>query len=198
MQTNLYSMILTCLFNPYKELKITIEAFSNNIRKLEPDKIVTQTPQVPISTLSSVPNSTSSSTHINISASTPTSTPMSTPLSTPVTLPINPLDRQLIGSQSQTINLTPNNENADNSLINLFGGSNGWPTGPQIGSQSNFFTSADTLTQSRNRPVASTTTASTPGIIFNQPNNTGNPFYQYPYIYFSPYSNHVIQEMWRC
>ena len=83
--------------------------------------MITLPPQVPASTSSNLPASTSSSTPIDIFANAPASTS----ISTPVTLPINPLDRQLIEPQNATINLSPNNQNANESLNNLFGDSNG-------------------------------------------------------------------------
>ena len=110
------------------------------------------------------------------------------------------MDRELIGPQRQAANLTPNPEHSstgNNSLNTLFGGTNGWQSGPQIGNQdNNYLTAAGTqnrLTQSYTRtittPVASSTAASAPSNITpisNQPSSTAtpnpphNPYFQFP------------------
>ena len=63
-QSSLYPSTLSCFFNPYKEIKITLDNLSNNIRKLEIEKIITLPLQISSSTPSILPTSTASSTPI--------------------------------------------------------------------------------------------------------------------------------------
>ena len=79
-RTNLYSSILSCFFNPYKEIRITLDNFSNEIRKLEIEKIITLPLQISASTPSILPASTASSTPIETSINALPSTSSSTPL----------------------------------------------------------------------------------------------------------------------
>ena len=191
-----------------------------------PLQIFASTPVVlPASTASSTPIETSinalpitsTSTSIEISPATTATTFSSTPInalvnttpsvtsSSPSTLPINKFYRQRI--EPPDVNLIPinqdsnidnvNNQNAKNTINNLFINSNGWPvgsqvgpqvrsqlgpqTGPQVGQQGNFMTSAPQLIQANDRPLTSTYAPSAP--------STKDPGNTHPYTYLGLQDN---------